>query len=475
MRWHAMTSGISTRRDRLRRWLWARAFPSGWSLVFGIVSAACFAVLVVTGIFLLFYYHPSNHQVVYHGSYAPLQGVQMSKGLSSTMHISFEVRAGLLMRQAHHWAALLLLASLMLQMLRTFFTGAFRRPRRLAWVLLCGVFILALVAGWSGYGLPDDTLAGTGQRIVEGITIGLPIVGRRVTGLLFGGEFPGQILAHLYWLHVLVVPLALAILVALRLRLALRQRPAQVAGPGRTEDNVVGLRWKPTLIRATGLFLMTVGLIFTMAGTATIAPIWLNGPASPTDASAGSQPDWYMAFLDGALRLTPSHWEFTGLGGTWPMPVLIPQAVVGLFLVLIIAYPLLEERLTGDRGEHHILDRPRDAPRRTALGVAGLVFYLTLWAAAGSDVIATHLGISLESQVNILRTNLLVGPVLAYYLTRAICRGLQERDRDMLEHGIETGRLTRRPDGGYVEVRRPLSRDQRSRRVGARDAAHELE
>lgn len=452
--------------DRLRRRLGARVVPVHWTFLFGAVSAACLAVLVVTGIFLLFYYNPSSDQVAYHGTYTPLQGVQMSKALNSTLHISFEVRAGLLMRQAHHWAALVLPAALMLQMLSIFFTGGFRRPRQRAWLLLCAIFLVTLIGGWSGYGLPDDLLAGTGQRIVEGLTIGIPVIGPRATRLLFGGEFPSQIVTHLYWIHVLLVPLALLPLIALRVRENHRQGPAQFAGAGRTEDNIVGRAWAAMAVRAAGLCLITVGIMFGMAATVTIAPVWLNGPASPSDASDGSQPDWFTGFLDGALRLVPPHWEFNGVGGTWPLALLIPQAAVALFLAIIVAYPYLEERLTGDRREHNILDRPRDAPRRTAIGVAGLAFYGTLWAAAGSDVIATHLDISFEDQVYILRVCLLVAPIAAYILTYQLCLGLQDRDRDLIEHGVETGHLVRRPDGGYVEVRRPLPIGDRRRMLG---------
>lgn len=459
-----------TALDRLRRRLSARAVPVHWTFLLGAVSAACVVVLVITGIFLLLYYHPSSQQVVYHGSYRPLQGVPMSRALSSTLHISFEVRAGLLMRQAHHWAALLLPVALVLQMLSIFFTGGFRRPRQRVWLLLCGIFIVTLIGGWSGYGLPDDLLAGTGQRIVEGLTIGIPVVGPRITRLLFGGEFPSHIVTHLYWLHVLLVPVLLLPLIALRLRVIHRLGPAQFPGPGRTEGNVVGHPWAVVALRATGLFFITVGVIFGMAATVTVAPIWLNGPASPSDASDGSQPDWYTSFLDGALRLVPPHWEVTGLGGTWPLALLVPQAVVALFLAIIVAYPYLEERFTGDRRDHNILDRPRDAPRRTAIGVAGLAFYGTLWAAAGSDVIATQLQIPFETQVYILRVSLVVAPIVAYVVTYGICLGLQDRDRDLAAHGAETGLVVRRPDGGYVQARRPLPIDGRRTLVAAHPA-----
>jgi ubiquinol-cytochrome c reductase cytochrome b subunit len=451
-RW-ALPHGPAGRLRRLRE----RAAPSHWTFLLAAVSAGCLVVLTITGIFLLFYYDPSNETVTYDGSYPLLRGAEVSKALNSTLHISFEVRGGLLMRQVHHWAALVLPASLMLHMLGIFFTGGFRRPRHWGWALLGVVFLLVLAGGWSGYALPDDTLSGTGLRIVEGITLAVPVIGTSLTGLLFGGAFPGQIITHLFWLHVLVVPLALVCVVALRLRLVGKHRTVQFAGPGRNEDNIVGLPATGVAVRAAGLLLITMGVLFVMGGTLTVAPVWLYGPASSSDASAGSQPDWYTGFLDGALRLVPPGWEVTGFGGTWPLGVLVPQVAVAVFLLIVVIYPFLEARFTGDRRRHHVLDRPRDAPNRTGIGVAGLVFFGTLWAAAGTDVIATVFHVAFETQVYMLRVTLVAGPVFAYVLTRQICLGLQARDREELDQGFETGTLQRAPDGGYVEARAQLS------------------
>jgi ubiquinol-cytochrome c reductase cytochrome b subunit len=433
-----------------------RAVPSHWTVFLASVWAACLVVLIVTGVFLLFYYDPSNETVIYHGSYPLLRGTEVSKAFNSTLQVSFEVRAGLLMRQAHHWAALLLPAALMLHMLSLFFTGGFRRPRQWGWVLLSLIFVVCLAGGWSGYALPDDDLSATGLRIFEGILLSIPVVGTSLTGLVFGGEYPGGIVTHLYWLHVLVVPLMLALLVAIRLRLARKRRPAQFAGPGRAEDNVVGLAASTIAVRAGGLFLITAGVLFAMAGTLSVSPAWLHGPATSSDASSGSQPDWYTSFLDGALRLVPPGWEFTWLGGTWSLGVLVPQVVGGSFVLIVVIYPFLEARLTGDRQAHNILDRPRNAPNRTGLGVAGLVFFGSLWAAAGTDVIATHFHVPFETEVYVLRFSLLAGPFMAYWLTREICLGLQARDWEEVRHGFETGILQLQPNGAYVEDRAPL-------------------
>ncbi|MET8521790.1 cytochrome b N-terminal domain-containing protein [Nocardioides sp. NPDC004968] len=458
---------VRSRRHRLRYAetygrLAHRAVPNLWAALFAAISAACLVVLAFTGILLTVAYDPSVEPVIYQGSYAPLRGVEVSRAYDSMLHYSLEVNGGLLVRQTHHWAALVLPASLMLQIGTAFFTGAFRRPRRLAWVLLVATFLLALGAGWSGYGLPDDALSGTGLRIFEGILIGTPFLGSWLTLLIFGGEFPSDVVPRLYWLHAVVIPVLLAVVLSLRLRLVRRTRPAQLPGRGRTANNLVGLPWPAVAARVTGTFLLTCGLLVAMGGLLTVAPIWRYGPASPTSASAGSQPDWYTAWLDGSLRLVPPSWDFSWLGHTWALSVLVPELVAAAFLGALMLYPLIEERVTGDRTVHHLLDRPRDRPRRTGLGVAGFVFFGILWLSASTDIGATIFHVSFETQVYALRTALVLGPVLAYVVTVAMCRELRARQRESVRYGYETGRLIRGPDGGYTEVHAPLSPDVRT-------------
>lgn len=448
--------------DRMRR----RAVPNHWSIMFGVVSMACLVVVFATGVFLMFFYTPASTIVEYHGSYLPLRNIDVSKAFDSTLHVSFEVRGGLLMRQAHHWAALLLPASLILQLLTTFFTGGFRRPRRLSWVLLFIIFMVALVDGWSGYALPDDMLSGTGLRIVEGIVLAIPVVGTWSSSMLFGGQFPGEVIAHLYPIHVVIAPILLMVFLAFRIRLGYLQRSPQFANPGRAEDNVVGVPLLPTAAaRAGGLLFVVMGLLFLVSATVTIGPVWLYGPAASGDASAGSQPDWYTGFLDGALRLVPPGWEFVWLGHTWTLAVLVPLAVVTLFLAFVVLYPFVEEWITGDTREHHLLDRPRNTPSRTAVGVAGIVFYGALWGAGSSDLLSSHFHLDLASVVVAFRVLVVIGPTVAFVLTRRVCLGLQRKDREIVLHGYETGRVVRLPGGEYVEIHHRLDDYERWRLV----------
>ncbi len=437
--------------DRLRR----RPQPTTWSLLWGTVSAGCFLALLITGVILMIFYDGSGELVTYGGGYALLRGMIMSRALASTLWLSFDVPGGLLVRQAHHWAALMLPASLLLQLAGAFFTGAFRRPRRWLWVLTVVTFLVVLVAGWSGYALPDDNLSGTGLRIVQGTMLAVPFVGTWLTWALFGGEFPGRIIEHLYLVHLLASAVIIA-LVVLRLRAAWRLGPVQLPGPGRSADRVVGLPvWPQAAVRVGGLLSATLGVITLMGGTLTISPVWRYGPSSPGNAYAGSQPDWYTAFLDGALRLVPPGWEVIIAGRTWTLAVLVPLAAIGFFVGLLLLWPYVEERLTGDRACHQQLERPRDNPTRTGIGAAGITFYGALWAAGSADILATQFAVSFEGVILTLRGVVLAGPVIAYLLAVGICRALRAAETERQRHGVETGAIVRLPSGGYVELSEP--------------------
>jgi ubiquinol-cytochrome c reductase cytochrome b subunit len=443
----------------LRRPPGTRAVPLQWTMLIGAVSLACFFVLTVTGVAMLFYFDPSGDTIRFHGSYPLLEGVPVSHAYASTVHLSLDVRGGLLIRQTHHWAALVLPASLTLQLLSTFFTGGFRRPRQWSWVLLVLTFILALAGGWSGYGLPDDELAGTGLRIAQGILVGIPLVGTRAQFVLLGGEFPGHVIERMYWLHVAIVPALVVLVLTARLRLALRRKPAQFPGRGRTETRIVGLPLAAVAVRATGLFVITTGVLVLLGGLCTINPLWIYGPSATEHASAGSQPDWYTGWLDGALRLTPSGWDVSVFGGTLPLGILIPQALAGGFLSIILLWPFLEARVTMDRRNHHLLDRPREHPTRTGFGVAGIVFFIVLWAAGSTDIVTTQLNIAFENVVAGLQTALIVGPLVAFHVTRSVCQALTAHGHDVAANGVETGRIVRSADGGYSELHQPLDED----------------
>ncbi len=435
-----------------------KIFPDHWSFMLGEIALWSFVAVLLSGTFLTFFFQASMVETHYTGAFLPLRGVEMSAALDSSLRISFDIRGGLLVRQIHHWAALVFVAGIGVHMLRVFFTGAFRKPRELNWVIGFILFILAMAEGFTGYSLPDDLLSGNGLRIIDGMVKGIPLVGTWISFLLFGGEFPGTaIVGRLYTLHILLLPAILVALLAVHLMLMIVNKHTQFAGPGRTNSNVVGYPMMPVYMsKMGGFFFITFGVIVLIASLFTINPIWNYGPYDPSPVSAGTQPDWYIGFADGALRLVPPHLESVFWGHTWSWNILLPLGIIGIFIVLVLIYPFIEAWVTGDKREHHIAQRPRNAATRTAIGAAGVTFYAVLWAAASSDIIATHFWLTMEGVIHTLQALLIIGPILAYFVTKRICLALQKKDREIALHGYESGRIVRLPGGEYIEVHQPV-------------------
>jgi ubiquinol-cytochrome c reductase cytochrome b subunit len=455
--------------DRFRvakagRTLARKIFPDHWSFLLGEIALYSFIILLLTGTFLTLFFQPSMTDVVYHGSYLPLRGVRMSEAYASTLNISFDVRGGLLMRQIHHWAALLFMAAIMVHMLRIFFTGAYRKPREFNWLIGITIFVLGLLEGLFGYSLPDDLLSGTGLRITEGVLQSLPIVGTYGAYFLFGGPFPGHvIIPRLYIIHVLLIPGLLLALITAHLFFMFHQKHTQMPGPGRTNSNVVGAPTYPYFMAKTGAFFFFVfGVCALLATFAQINPIWLFGPYNPAAITAGSQPDFYMGPLEGALRIMPA-WDWNVFGHTFAFNVFIPALVpLGIIFTGAALWPFIEQWATGDRSEHHVNDRPRNAPTRTAIGMAAIAFWAVLWLEGANDVIADQLQIPLFTLTWIARFSIFLAPAIAYWVTKRICLGLQRKDAHLLEHGVETGIVRQLPSGAYVEVTRPVPEKQRA-------------
>ncbi|CAM5735761.1 cytochrome bc complex cytochrome b subunit [Mycolicibacterium aubagnense] len=434
-----------------------KVFPTHWSFMLGEIALYSFIVLLLTGVYLTLFFDPSMTEVVYHGVYQPLRGVQMSRAYESALEISFEVRGGLFVRQIHHWAALMFAASIMVHLARIFFTGAFRRPREANWMIGSLLLILAMFEGYFGYSLPDDLLSGIGLRAaLSSITLGIPVIGTWMHWALFGGDFPGHIIIpRMYALHILLIPGVILALIGAHLALVWFQKHTQFPGPGRTEKNVVGVRVMPVFAMKGGAFFALVtGILGIMGGLLQINPIWELGPYKPSQVSAGSQPDFYMMWTEGLARIWPA-WEFYPFGHTIPA-VMGVAVIMGLVFGLLIAWPFLEKKFTGDDAHHNLLQRPRDVPVRTAIGAMAIAFYMVLTLAAMNDIIALKFDISLNATTWIGRIGMVVLPAVVYYLTYRWCVGLQRSDRAVLEHGIETGIIKRLPHGAYVELHQPL-------------------
>lgn len=453
-----------------------KVFPDHWTFMFGEVALYTFVVLLLSGTFLTFWFNPSMAETIYEGSYNPLKGVEMSVAYASSLDISFEIRGGLFARQVHHWAALLFVAAMSVHMLRVFFTGAFRRPRELNWVIGCVLLILGMAAGFTGYSLPDDLLSGNGLRIIDGVIKAIPVVGTYISFFLFGGEFPGTaIIGRLYILHVMVVPALIILMIVLHMMFVVLHKHTQYAGPGKTAQNVVGAPVGPVFgAKAGGFFFIVFGVVALISGFFTINPIWNYGPYDPSPVSAGTQPDWYIGWVDGALRLMPGVLGDFSFEWILPLPwghnnlvlnVLAPMIPAAILIGTMMAWPWIERWVTKDNREHHFAERPRNAPFRTGVGVAGFIWYCVMWAAASSDLIATHFHVALNDVTYWLRVLFFLGPILGFIITRRICLSLQRKDREIVLHGREAGIIEMSPVGGYSERHEDLDEYKRYKLV----------
>ena len=435
-------------------YLMKKVFPDHWSFMLGEIAMYSMIICLITGAFLTFWFVPSAGHTVYDGSFVPLRGVGMSEAYASTLNISFDIKGGLIIRQIHHWAALMFIVALTVHMFRVFFTGAFRKPREINWVIGTVLALLAIVEGFAGYSLPDDLLSGTGIRAMAGFVQTAPVIGTYLVYGIFGGPFPGEmIIPRLYSVHILLLPAILIGLFTAHIGLVFVQKHTQYPGPGRTNENVVGFPVMPVYAaKAGGFFFIVFGVLAMISALVQINPVWAYGPYDPSPVTAGSQPDWYMGFADGALRLLPGWLEFEFWGYTLSLNIALGALVLlPLVYTVLGIYPFVERWVTKDDREHHLLDRPRNNPVRTGIGMAGITAYSVFMFAAGNDIMAIKLGMSINDITWFFRIGLFVLPPLMFWVTKRICLSLQRRDRDTVLHGRETGTIIRTPDGKYFE------------------------
>jgi ubiquinol-cytochrome c reductase cytochrome b subunit len=399
-------------------------FPDHWSFLLGEVALYSFVMLVMTGIYLTLFFKPSLATVHYHGDYLPLGGREMSEAYQSTVHISLNVKAGLLIRQTHHWAADVFVAAIVLHLLRIFFTGAFRKPRDLTYYIGLSMLMIALLEGYLGYSLVDDLLSGMGLAIGYAVVMSIPFIGANIAQLLWNGPYPGgdDFESRMYLAHVLLLPLLIGTLIVLHLTLVASRHHTQFLERRTTEKKVVGMPTFPAYApRSLGLAFGVAAVLFLMGGLIQINPIWQWGPYHVSEATNGAQPDWYLGWLIGALRLVPN---FDVTIGHYTV---VPNAFWGgagfptvVFLFLFL-WPWLERRATGDEAFHNLLDRPRDAPWRTAIGVAFFTWIFVIFLAGAADRMFVMFGLSYVGQVWAFRVLAWVLPLVTLLVTKRIC------------------------------------------------------
>jgi ubiquinol-cytochrome c reductase cytochrome b subunit len=436
-----------------------KVFPDHWSFLLGEIALFCFVILVATGTFLTFFYVPSAAPVTYNGPYAPLRGSEVSAAFASVMHLSFDVRAGLLMRQIHHWTALVFVAIVVLHLCRVLFTGAHRRPRELNWIVGFTLLVLVMGDGFTGYSLPDDLLSGTGARIAYSAVLSIPFIGPWVASLVFGGEFPTMaLISRFFVIHVLFLPGLLIGLITVHIALLVLHKHTQFRGAPAREDNVVGRHFWPTQVfLSTGLFFLTAALVSAIGGLFQVNPIWAYGPFNAAVVASPAQPDWYLGWLDGSLRIFPPF-EPTILGITIPSPFIPGVVIPGILFTIVALWPFIEQRLTHDDREHHILDAVWEHPVRTATGAAILALFGVLTLAGGNDVLAFYLSTELETLTRVFRVLALVVPVVTWYVTWRLCQAKLRRAAIASAPDAHAGRhragvaLRRNAGGGFEEV-----------------------
>lgn len=432
------------------------AFPDHWSFLLGEVALYAFVVLVATGIYLTFFFEPSTAKTVYHGAYAPLQGIEMSKAYASAIHISFDVKAGLLIRQTHHWAADVFVAAIVLHVIRVFFTGAYRKPRELTYLIGVLLLFTALLEGYLGYSMVDDLLSGMGLAIGYGVALSIPFVGANLALAIWGHPFPGDadFWSRMYIAHVLLFPVLIGGLLSAHLALVTSRHHTQFRRRRKVngERKLIGVPSFPGQApRSLGLMLAVAAVLVLLGGLVQINPIWLWGPYHVSQGTNGAQPDWYLGWLIGALRLMPSFdvvlWNRTVVPNPFWGGILFPLIV----MVTLIAWPWLEQRFTGDRRPHNVLDRPRDAPVRTAIGSGFLAWVVLIFAFGTADRTYVFLGIPYETQLWFFRIAIWVVPILLGVVVHRLCRALKEKEeveRDQ-QAAVRSAPPSPRPEGSF--------------------------
>ena len=398
-------------------------FPDHWSFMLGEIALYSFLILVATGAFLALFYTGSSAQIVYHGSYRPLDGIAMSAAYRSILHISFDVPGGLLMRQMHHWAADIFIAAIVAHQARIFFTAAYRRPREINWTVGMTLLVLALVNGFFGYSMCDDLLSNAGLRIGYAIALSIPIIGPWLSFIVMGGTVPASAtIPRFYALHIFAVPAVIAALIAVHLGIIWRQYHTNYPGPGRSNTSIVGSRlWPVYTLKSMGLFLLLLSIVAALGGFVQIDPVWIYGPANPAAILPGAQPDWYLGWIEGAMRLFP------GVNlriGSYLVPEVFFPAVLfpGLFFVVLYAYPFLEEAFSWKVRAHNILRLPSQHPFNTALGCSIFAGLVVLEFAGSDDVISVATGGSVVALRTLFRVLFFVVPAVVAFVVYMLCR-----------------------------------------------------
>ncbi|ELZ32547.1 menaquinol-cytochrome c reductase cytochrome b subunit precursor [Halogeometricum pallidum JCM 14848] len=435
-----------------------KAFPAEDSFLLGEVALFCFVVLALTGMFLGMFFEPSTSDVEYEGSVAAFQGQEVPEAFASVLHITYDIPFGMFIRRMHHWAAHLFVASIGLHMLRVFFTGAYRNPREANWVVGTGLAGLAMGAAYTGYALPFDEFAATATGIGYNLATSVPFAGDVLGKVVFGGEFPSSAtIPRLYFLHVLVIPVAIAGLLAIHMAILVRQKHTEaprdddVVGPSPPRSNrvtdgdavgdggaagtvdrdddsvVVGLPAFPNQAAVSVVvFFLTLATLAVLGGFLPVHNIAEYGPNNPAGTPELIMPDWFLMWVYGFLKLLPSWMSFTVpvagvhvstefIGG-----IVLPTLVFGAVAV----WPFVDYRADPV----HFTANPLDRPRQTAVGVAAIQFIMIASIAGMNNLLSRALGVETGVVNPVLTAALVAVPAVSGYLTYRLLDGGEGAD-----------------------------------------------
>lgn len=404
-----MTSGVRT-------WLQRSLYPVHWSVLLSHLALWSFVVLLLTGLVLTVFYRPSVEPVVYSGAAELYDGRQLPAAYASVVRISEDVPGGLLLRRVHRAASHLFLAAVVAHLLRVLVSAAFR-GRIGNYLLGLALGAVALGLGYTGQNLPFELLAGTSLRIGFSLLSSIPWVGPDLALLVYGGDFPtGEVLQRFWLLHVLLLPVLLVAGLLVHLALVVRRGHQRI--PGASGGSVT----RAPLARSALLGTLTAALLVASAAVVPWSDVTLEGPYRIGQAANDLQPDWFLFWPEGAMRILPAiDVELLGtqLTNTFVAGVALPATLLLFPLVL----PLVDRWRAPRSVDPDVAEHPFDAPVRLGFVVAWVSTLAVLGAGATDDVVADATGVAVESIVYALRVALVTLPVLsgvsAYAYARA--------------------------------------------------------
>ncbi|MEF8822179.1 MAG: cytochrome bc complex cytochrome b subunit [Halovenus sp.] len=465
-----------------------KAFPAEDSFLLGEVALFCFVLLVLSGMFLGFFYEPSISNVEYEGSVAEYQGEEMPESYVSVLNITYDVPFGMLLRRMHHWAAHLMVASMALHMLRVFFTGAYRNPRELNWVVGTALAGATMFAAYTGYALPFDEFASTAVGIGYNVALSIPIIGETVANIAFGGSFPSSAtIPRFYFLHILVLPLVIAGLIGVHMAILVRQKHTEAqrdedvmpAGPTRAavdrrtavegdsasggtaadggspsdsgtaadggavahgggatksrsrqvdrddDSVVVGLPAFPNQVAVSAVvFFLTLATLSLLAGFLPVHNIAEYGPNDPASTPSLIMPDWFLMWGYGFLKLIPSWMSFDLLGIHFSAEFIGGLLLPGIIFGVVALWPFIDY----DEKPVHFTADPLERPFQTAVGVAAVLFIM-IASIAGMDVIVADIvGMSTAQLKPYFIGSLIAIPILGGLIVYAGLGGFEDED-----------------------------------------------